>query len=230
MTWRRLLVLDLALVTILASGAIRLHRSWNEFATLHGIETIRPEKETARTVPGASVPSTSVEDWTEIPVKNPFSFDRNDIAIIAVKQAPPTGPKPVLLGTMSVGNEWIAMMASPSTGSRGSRPVKIGESLDTWQVVEIREKSVVVTTENGARETVIMNDPTAQVARVYDRTGNSAAPPAVNVVAPSVPNPSFSAPTTSSAPAPAATQPGAASQQADEILQTPFGPVRRTRP
>src|SRR6185503_11747124 len=106
---------------------------------------------------------------TDISVKDPFSFDRNDVSIVAPKQEAAAKPKPVLYGVMSVGSEWIAMMGPSQSGSRGSRPVRVGESLDNWQIVEIQPKSVIVTAANGTRETVIMNDPTAQVARSSER-------------------------------------------------------------
>src|SRR5207302_5234563 len=118
--------------------------------------------EIARAVPGASVTAVAPQDWTEISVKDPFSFDRNDVSYVAPKQTLPTQPKPVLFGTMSIGNEWIAMLAPAQSGTRTSRPVKVGESVDDWQVVEIRDKSVLVTGPTGLRETLVMN----QTARI----------------------------------------------------------------
>src|SRR5262249_14163892 len=124
-------------------------------------------------LPTTTVAATSPQDWTEISVNNPFSFDRNDTAIVAPVQAAPNTPKPVLFGIMSIGSEKIAML-SPGQSGRASRQVKIGESVDNWEVLEIGDKSVVVTAPNGTRQTVIMNDPTAQVARSMERTGNGA--------------------------------------------------------
>ena len=228
MTWRRILILDSMLAAMMVVGVFRVRHSWDEFEGTHRVEAVQAETEPARSVPSATTVAVVAEDWTDISTKNPFSFDRNDISIVAPKQAVSTSPKPVLLGTMSVGNEWIAMLAPGQGGGRSSRPVKVGETLGDWRVVEIHDKSVVVTAESGVQATIVMNDPTAQVARDYIRTGTSGSTTPV-IVAPSTP--AAPPPTSSNASAPAA-QPAqpAAAQPADDILLTPFGPVKRTRP
>jgi hypothetical protein len=175
------------------------------------------------------VAGVTAQDWTDVSVKNPFSFDRNDIAIVAPTQAVAATPKPVLFGIMAVGADKIALV-SPGRSGRASRPIKTGESVDdNWKVVEIKEKSVIVVGGTGTREEIIMNDPTAQVARSIDRTGTGA--PAGGNVLTATPS-AASAPTNtnsaSSAP-PAAAQPPAPAQPED-ILLTPFGPVKRTKP
>jgi hypothetical protein len=230
MMWRRLLILDLVLVAVFVAGALRVRQSWNEFDAGHRVETIQPESEPVRAVPGASMVAVTPEDWTDASVKNPFSFDRNDISILAPAQAPPTQPKPVLYGTMSIGSERIAMLAPGQSGNRASRPVKVGESLDNyWQVVEIQDKAVIVTAANGVRETININE---QRARVYERTGNSGTAPPLNVVNTTAAPPQ-AATVNSQAPTPSATPPAPASstgQPTGEMLLTPFGPVPRTRP
>lgn len=228
MMWRRLLILDAALSAVIVGGIFQVRRSWDEFDMKHRTETILPEKETVRSLPAAAAIAAASEDWTDISVRNPFSFDRNDVAIVAPKQTPTAQPKPVLFGVMSLGNEWIAMMGPGQGGARSSRPVKVGESLDSWQVVEIQAKSVVVTAGNGLRETVIMNDPTAQVARTSERTPTPGGPSAPIVPSPAPPPTSTNMQNPpSTAQSPAQSAPG---QPADDILQTPFGPVKRTRP
>src|SRR4051794_13100866 len=156
MMWRRLLILNLALVVILAAGVLRVRRAWMEFEAMHRIDSVKADTEPARTLPAAKS-ATAAEEWTEISVKDPFSFDRSDVSIVAPKPSAPTDPKPVLFGTMSIGNEWIAMLAPGQGGNRASRPIKVGESMGSWQVVEIREKAVVVA-GNGIRETLVLND------------------------------------------------------------------------
>jgi hypothetical protein len=229
MTWRRILILDSMLAALMVVGVFRVRHSWDEFEGTHRVQAVQAETEPARTVPGATTVAVVAEDWTDISIKNPFSFDRNDVPIVAPKQEVPTSPKPVLLGTMSVGNQWIAMLAPGQSGGRSSRPVKVGETMGDWRVVEINDKSVVVTAESGVRATIVMNDPTAQVARDYIRTGTSGSTAPV-IVTPSTPAaPPTTTSTSSSVPAAQPTQPGAA-QPADDILLTPFGPVKRTRP
>jgi hypothetical protein len=202
--------------------------NWSDFEAKHRIESIQPETEPGRTVaPGPAIAATR-QDWTEISANNLFSFDRTDIGMVAAKETRPAEPKPVLFGSMSIGNEKIAMLApAQSGGSRASRPVKVGENVDSWQVVQIDDKSVVVAA-NGVRQTILMNDPTAQVPRSMDRTGGIATAPSVNVVNPS-PAPPPAATSNSSQPTMTA-QPSPAEQSTDEYLITPFGKVRRTRP
>jgi len=226
--WRRLLVLDLALSGLLIFGVVEVRKSWQEFEASHRVESVRPEKEAARSVANTAAAARTPEDWTDISVKNPFSFDRNDVAIVAPKQALPTLPKPVLFGTMSIGKEWIAMMGPAQSGGRASRPIKVGESLDNWQVVEIRDKAAIVAGANGVRETIIMNDPTAQAPRSTERTptGVQSQVTVVN------PTPAAAPPeptTTGTAGTATQAQPGTATKSEDEYLLTPFGKVKRTR-
>jgi hypothetical protein len=227
MTWRKLLLVNLALVTVLAWGALRLRASWQHFEATHQVAAIQAEAEPVRAIPASTLLTAPAEDWTEISIKNPFSFDRNDVSIVAAAQAAPTAGKPVLYGTMSIGNERIAMLAAAQSSNRAALPLKVGGTVDSWQVVEILDKSVVLVAANGARETIVMN-PTAQAPRQFERTtGTGPAPAALNVVA-AAPTPP--ATTSSNAPAMApSAQPAAANGADDEWLITPFGKVKRTR-
>lgn len=226
MMWRRLLILDLVLVAVLVAGTLRVRRSWQEFEGAHRVAAVQPDREPVPALSGSALVTAAAQDWTDISVKNPFSFDRNDIAIVAPTQATPTTPKPVLFGVMSIGNEKIAML-SPGQSGRASRPVKVGESVDSWQVVEIADKSVVVTAENGTRQTIIMNDPTAQVARSIERTGTGQPSLGMVISAPSAVSNSTANTPASTAPA---AQPGNAAPSNPDILVTPFGNVTRTKP
>ena len=230
MMWRRLLPLNVALLAVIVAGSLRVRQSWNEFESSHRVELIRAEAEAEKVLPGAPTIAAKPEDWTDISVKNPFSFDRNDVAIVAPVQAAPARPNPVLFGVMSIGSERIAMLAPGQSGSRASRPVKVGESLDTWQIVEIQEKAVIIAAANGTRQTIIMNDPTAQPPRSYERTGTGAPAAPVNIVTATPAAPTAPAASTSPAPTPPAAQPPTTGQPTGEMLITPFGPVPRTKP
>jgi hypothetical protein len=233
MTWRRLLILDLVLLAALVYGVVRVRQSWMNFESSHRVESVAPEKEPARTLPSLATLSGTVEDWTEVSTKDPFSFDRNDVPIVAPKAPQPTQPKPILFGTMSIGNEWIAMLAPALGANRPSQSVKVGQSVGEWQVVEIRDKSVVVSGENGVRQTIDIGDATAQ-GRTYEKTGSTgSAAPAVTVV---TPTPSASAPVASPtvsatpvSPVPTAT-PASTEPAKPKILITPFGPIIKSDP
>jgi hypothetical protein len=231
MTWRRLLLLDLVLIAALVYGVVRVRQSWMNFESTHRVESVAAEKEPARTLPSIAALNGSVEDWTEVSTKDPFSFDRNDVPIVAPKAPAPTQPKPILFGTMSIGNEWIAMLAPALGVNRSSQSVKVGQSVGEWEVVEIRDKSVVISGENGVRQTIDIADATAQ-GRTYERTGNAGSPaPPVTVVAPTPSAPVLTAPANAPPVSPIQTAaPAPAEQPKPRILNTPFGPIIRTDP
>jgi hypothetical protein len=231
MTWRRLLILDLVLMAALVYGIVQVRQSWTNFESSHRVEAVAPEKEPARTLPSVATLSGTVEDWTEVSTKDPFSFDRNDVPIVAPKAPAATQPKPILFGTMSIGNEWIAMLAPALGANRPSQSVKVGQSVGEWQVVEIRDKSVVVSGENGVRQTIDIAEAAAQ-GRTYERTVNAGSPaPPVTFVAPTPSTPVPAAPASAPAVSPIQTAaPAAAEQPKPRILNTPFGPVIRTDP
>jgi len=225
---RRILILDLALVVLLFVGGARLRREWLAFDPAHQVSSIQPAGEKIPDLPAANAAATPAEsDWTEIPSHNPFSFDRNDIAILAPPEPPkPVGSKPVLFGTMNFGEDWVAMLASGQPNNRNSRPMRVGETIDGWTVVEIVDKKVIVEA-NANRETVLMNDPTADVPRDYTRTLASATSVPVQSVSPA-PVPAPAATT-----APASSTPNAGNSQSPSTtpcvreMRTPFGIVRQ---
>jgi len=218
---RRLLVLNLVLVAVLVAAAVRFHNSWIMFRATHEAAAVPPQAESLPKVVSIAVPnSTAPVDWTEIPTRNPFSFDRTDIAILEPKAPPapppvPTGPKPTLFGTVNLGKESTAVVApGQPPGNRNSKSMKVGEVIDGWKIVEISDKSMVIEA-NSVKETIIMNDPSALVQRDHTRTLASAAAQDVVSVTPAAVAPPPS--TTASQPAPA---PG----QRRRVTQvTPFG-------
>jgi hypothetical protein len=220
--WRRLLLINLLLAGLLTAGVLKLRRSGREFDASHRVETIQAEPEAARTIPAISTTSARPEDWTEIPTKNLFSFDRNDIAIVAPKEVQQAGPKPLLFGTMSIGNESIAML-SPGQG-RQSTAMKIGESINNWQLVEIQKDSVVMTA-NGVRTSIGLSD----APRDHTRTGAASSPAAaVTIVSapPSEPATSAAASAATPTPPPFVQTPNPTPGQGKgHWMYTPFGNV-----
>jgi hypothetical protein len=230
MNFRRLLILDLALLAALVAGIVQLRRSWYEFEATHRVETIQPEREILKSPPAPPTLAVSAEDWTDIATRNPFSFDRTDVAIMNPRPTLPTQPRPVLLGTIFIGSDRMAMLAPGQSGSRGSGPYKVGASIDNWQVVEIRDKSAVVINASGVRETLVINDPRDRLVRSTERTGTGAPAQAVNVL--TSPTPAQAPSTTTAAPPPSgpAAQPSSTGQPTGDFLDTPFGRVPRTKP
>ena len=215
---RRLLVLDLVLVAVLIAMAVRFHNDWMNFEATHQIAAIQPEPEAVPTVASAVTGNAGTpEDWTDIRSHNPFSFDRTDIPILEpAAPAKPPGTKPILFGTMSLGKDLLAMVASGQpAGNRNYKPMKVGEVIDGWTITKILDKSIVIMA-NDIEDSVLMDDATAQVPREYARS--TAAPPAV--VSTSQPAPAVSSPLTATPPS----QPSAGATRRRRILQqTPFG-------
>jgi hypothetical protein len=218
---RRLILINLLLLLVAVAGVVKLRRAAIAFSTEHRVDKIQPESEKPLPKAAEALVTASPKEWTEIASRNPFSFDRNDVPVVAVAPAveQPKRPKPVLFGTMMLGKERIALM-SPS-GNRVSVPLKVGETLDEWTIVDIQDKSVTVKWQD-VKESVIMNDPTAQVAREYSKTGATTTNQSnITAVAPFA-----------SAPAPApsvqspanATPPPSPSGRKQIVIQTPFGP------
>src|SRR5687768_4833465 len=116
----RFFILNLVLSVTLVAAAVRLHTDWFFFEAAHQTGSIQPQPETvAKAVPPPSPAPGALVDWTEIPSRNPFSFDRTDVAILEPTAPPkPPGPKPVLFGTMSLGSERMAMVGQGQPGNR----------------------------------------------------------------------------------------------------------------
>ncbi len=218
---KRILFFDFLLLAGLAMGAMTLRDQWRNFESLNQVEAIQAITEAPVTTGQTSAAVLApAPDWTDIPGRNLFSFDRNDIAIVAEAPTPP-GPKPFFFGTLSIGSQRMAMVGPGRPGNRSYRPTKTGEVVDGWTVTEIQDKSVVVSS-NGITETLIMNDPTAQVPRERTRTSAASTPP-VQVIerAPAQAPPAARAGSsaTSNAPPPSPSQP----PPGQRAIQTPFG-------
>jgi hypothetical protein len=210
------------LIAVVAAAGVRLYSDWIMFEATHLPGAIQPQREALPTLATGGVPpSAAPADWTEIPSRDAFSFDRTDIAILEPKAPPavPPGPKPFLFGTISLGKDRLAMVAPGKPGNRDYRSMKAGEVVDGWTIVEISDKSIVIESNLG-RESVIMNDPSAQVQRDHTRTLATAAPSVISVAQP-VAQPALAtpAPVPSQQPAPGQGQP-----RRRVVQMTPFGP------
>ncbi len=218
---KRILFFDLLLLAVLVIGAKTLRDQWCSFESLHQVSAIQAITEApAATVQTLTAVLAPAPDWTDIPARNLFSFDRSDIAIVAKAPTPP-GPKPYFFGTVSIGPQRMAMVGPGRAGNRSYRPMKTGEVVDGWTVTEIQEKAVVVTA-SGITEMLIMNDPSAQPPRQRTRTSAAATLPVQVIDRPTaqvVPAANSSSSTTSNAPPPSPATP----PPGQRAIQTPFG-------
>jgi hypothetical protein len=220
---KRLFILNGILVLVLATLAYQVWQASGTYQETHDIGSIQPEPEIdvlIAELEAAIAPAP--RSWVEVSDLNPFSSDRNDIAILSpVTEAGGTvtsAPRPVLWGTMLLGGDRVALLGPPDIGT--FETLRVGELLQGWQLVEINRKSVVVAA-NGGRQTVVMNDPTISIPRSSLRTGGGALQPAVVVNPTPTPEPTLPTAITPSPgqrspqPQPAATGP--------RVIQTPFG-------
>lgn len=218
---RKLLILDLVLLAIVVAGSIRLRDEWITFDATHQTDSVQAPSEALPKLAITSPMPGTRENWTEIPSRNPFSFDRNDITVLEPEgPAAPPGPKPHLFGTITLGGERLAMVGPGRPGDRSYRPMKAGEVIDGWTIVEVLDKSITIEA-NSLTQSVIINDPTAQVPRDSTRT---LAPSAPSVTIPaSQPSPAL-LPSTPQ-PQPSISQParGQSTTRRRIIQQTPFG-------
>jgi hypothetical protein len=100
-----MILLDCALVAVLIAGGMKIYRDWVAFDPAHQVAAIQAAPEAFPATPLAN-PSAlqQTADWTEISSRNPFSFDRTDIAVLAAPVSSlEMGPRPVLFGVVAVG-------------------------------------------------------------------------------------------------------------------------------
>jgi hypothetical protein len=232
---RRLLILDAGLIVLLVLGVVKLRQDWNSFVSIHSVSSIQPKPQEFPSLPAAApIRGESTADWTDIPSKDPFSFDRNDIDIVIAEATTPvpTGPKPILFGVLAIGTDRTAFVAAGTPGNRNSRPMRVGESVDGWKIVDIANKSIDVES-NGIRQTLIMNDPSAQVPRDGSRTAGSGSASTIiqaTSASPVSATPNTSAPSSPSSPSSSTTTTQPAPQGVKGHWEmTPFG-IRRFVP
>jgi hypothetical protein len=220
---RRLILFNAILLFIVLAGVFRLRHDMQAFSAEHRIDQIQPDSDKPLPKPISSAAATPKQEWPDIAAHDPFSFDRNDVAIVITGQTAqqPKRPKPILYGTMRLGKNPLAMLAAGDASSRFSRPVYVGEVFDGWTVIDIQDKTVTVKSDD-VKETLIINDPTAQVARTYDKTqstpspGPAAAPPSPAPAPPQIAPPAASEPQTPT--------PGTSGKKNCQVY-TPFGMV-----
>ena len=192
--FRRIAFFNLFLVMLVVFGGFKLRRDSGTFWATHRLDRIQPDSNKPMPKGAAVFSAAPQEDWSDIAAHNPFSFDRNDVTLVASTPASqqPKRPKPFLFGLMRLGNDRLAMLGPGDPGNRSYQPVRIGQTFDGWKLVEIADKSVVVQWDE-IKESVILNDPTAQIPRADARTAGPAQASVVTTVS-SQPAPAASAP------------------------------------
>ena len=226
---RQIWFLNATLGALLIWGAVKVVDGWKAFQASHQVSQLETKPDTAvgKVVAAAEVKPTSPainEAWSEIASRNPFSFDRNDVNIVEAKAPPVATPKPVLFGTLVMGDDRLALMGKAGSSTRTGPPVKVGETFEGWKVTKIDSKSVLVVA-NGVEESLVVGR--VPVVRNTEKTTAAAQPQASEPSVPlSVP---AAAPATPAARATEAAikawRPGMPPPPGTHVVNNPFGQV-----
>lgn len=218
------MLLNAVLLAVLVAGTVRLYHDAMTFSATHRVDQIQPESDKPLPKPVDSSGPAAKQDWPDIAAHDPFSFDRNDVPIVVTPPAPqqPKRPKPLLYGTIRLGKDPMAMLGIADANSRSSHAVHVGEVFDGWTVAEILDKTVTVKWEQ-VTESLVMDDPTAQPARDYSKTGASVPAPTPMVAVATATAPA-TAPSAAANPTAQPTTTVSPTGKKQTVVQTPFGP------
>jgi hypothetical protein len=227
MNARQIWFLNATLGALLIWGAVKVVDGWKAFEASHQVSQLETKPDTGggRVVVAEAKPTSPAvnEAWLEIASRNPFSFDRNDVNVVEAKAPPVAGPKPVLYGTLVMGDDRLALMGKAGSSTRTGPPVKVGETFEGWKVTKIDSKSVLVTS-NGVEESLVVGR--VPVVRNTEKTATAAQPQASE---PSVPLAPAAAPATPAARATEAAikawRPGMPPPPGTHVVNNPFGQV-----
>jgi len=197
----------------------RLHSDWHSYTVREGPQAIkaRPVLEHAN----SSVPP--IRDYGVIAQQNPFNSERNDV-VVQNEPATPTGPLPLVYGSMILGKERFALLGTDQ--SPKEERVDEGASFQGYRLVQVLPQSVVFESPAG-REEIKLYNALERLHRQASKTAASAArPPAAP---PAIPSASSSGSTsevaTTGAAPPSQPTPEAAAPAGKQWMPSPFGPI-----
>ena len=164
---RRTVQINLALLGLAALWVTLLAGNRGPFEAERRLDGPAPGAAAAAS-PGSASPA-SASDAAAIAGHHLFHLDRhNELPEEATEEAKESlGPAPVLMGTMGIGGEDLALMVSRGSRSSGGlyRRLKVGEALDGYTLLRVEGDRVVM--KAGATEVKVSID---------DRPGGSARP------------------------------------------------------
>jgi hypothetical protein len=221
------LILNLLLTSSLGLLGWKLHNDWRNYAAHNG-----PQALDVHSLSGVSLPPLSAApDYTAVSRQNPFHAERNDAIEQPVAVAKPTGPPPLIYGSIIMGDTRFALMAN----EQSPKPEKVleGGTFEGYKLVEVLPESVVLESSAGRSEIMFYNA-LMRLHRQAGKTVATAAPhvTASNSVAGSTPGATpvqtDMANTGSANPAPGENSraaPALAVPPGKEVMNTPFGPI-----
>ncbi len=170
---RRTVQVNLLLLALAALWVYVLAANWNAVEDRDRLDAPEPGPE-ATAASGRPSFRGSATDAAAIADHHLFHSDRNnDLPEEAMdEQEGQLRPAPVLMGTMGIGGEEVALMVSGSSRSSGGlyRRLKVGQKLDGYTLVRIERNGVVM--KSGAREVSVgLHDRSRKPARTARTTG-----------------------------------------------------------
>ncbi len=185
---RKIVVLNLALLGLIALAGWQLRREWlaaqaREAAVLQ--KKVKPVPPPPAGPSQAAAPLTAA-GYNDIAQKNLFSKDRNPVVVVEAAPPPPPKPMPplpVFHGVMNLGDGPIAIMSeSPKTPHREYRP---GQPIGPFTLVSVNSREVVLDWEGKqvAKAVEELTPPPEERQEVASRTE---APPPQQAQAPKV--------------------------------------------
>ena len=194
------------MVVLLAAGSCglgwKLRSDWLGFRAKNDPQALKLRAPAPPPAVAAALPAS---DYSVVAQQNPFHPERNDaVPPPPPAAAAPSGPPPLIYGSMILGRERFALMATESDPK--PRKVVEGEDFNGYKLAQVAPQSVVLEV-NGARSEVMLYNALVRLRRDYSKTAPAAAAPAATTVA----APQNAAPETP--------PPG------KKLMMTPFGPM-----
>jgi len=166
---RKLWLLNLGLIALVAAGGWRLRKEAREFHARERavLETKIPIPPPPPPLPAAPPPAVTASSYLEIAQKMLWSKDRNSQVIVDPPK-PPAPPKPLpalpsVHGVMNMDGPIVLMSERSGARQRGIRP---GEKIGEFKLVSVNSKELVLSWED---RTV-----TKTLEELIDRAGDSA--------------------------------------------------------
>ena len=209
---RRLRWLMIVLMMAGAAGlGYKLRADWRAFRNGNDPSVIR-----LRPMPATAEPASApAPDYAVVAQQNPFHPERTDaLPPPPPAVAQPTGPPPLFYGSMMLGKEHFALMATES--DMKPRKVMEGDSFNGYKLAEVKQQSVVLEF-GGNRNEVMLYNALSRLRREARRTEPTAAPAAAATAAATQ-----VAPVIDPNPLPPAVS-GAKPPPGKKLVMTPFG-------
>jgi len=223
------LIVNLLLILSLVGLGWKLRKDWRNYAAENG-----PQRLEVHPINGVSLPpSAVVPDYTVVARQNPFHADRNDVSEQAAAQTRPTGPPPLIYGSLILGDTRFALMATEL--SPKAEQIPEGGVFEGYRLVKVLPESVVLESTTG-RDEIMFYNALMRLRRQQVKTATAAtrssAPSQVASTGSSTAPTGLSAAEMSAAASTNAANsgnpqstPGASAPPGKEIMNTPFGPI-----